>query len=74
GRETERSGAAKRTEGGGAAVLRCGGLAIAQDEQSSAVFGMPKSAIGLGVTVVLPPEKIAACLVGLGRQPAAGTR
>ena len=29
---------------------------------------------GLGVTVVLPPEKIAACLVGLGRQPAAGTR
>jgi two-component system chemotaxis response regulator CheB len=58
---------------GAAAVLRRGGLAMAQDEQSSAVFGMPKSAIDLGVTVVLSPEKIAARLLGLGRTPAAGT-
>ena len=38
---------------GAAAVQRRGGLAIAQDEQSSAVFGMPKAAIDLGVTTVL---------------------
>ena len=59
---------------GAGAVLRRGGLAIAQDEQSSAVFGMPKSAIDLGVTVVLSPEKIAACLLGLRHEPAVGTR
>jgi two-component system chemotaxis response regulator CheB len=59
---------------GAAAVLRQGGLAIAQDQQSSAVFGMPKSAIDLGVTVVLSPEKIASCLLGLGYKPAARTR
>jgi two-component system chemotaxis response regulator CheB len=59
---------------GAAAVLRQGGLAIAQDQQSSAVFGMPKSAIDLGVTVVLSPEKIASCLLGLARKPTAGTR
>ena len=40
---------------GAAAVQRQGGLAIAQDEQSSAVFGMPKAAIDRGVTVVLLP-------------------
>jgi two-component system chemotaxis response regulator CheB len=59
---------------GAAAVLRRGGLAIAQDEQSSAVFGMPKSAIDLGVTVVLSPEEIAARLLGLGRAPAVEAR
>ena len=59
---------------GAAAVLRQGGLAIAQDEPSSAVFGMPKSAIDLGLTVVLSPEKIAACLRGLGHEPTGGIR
>jgi two-component system chemotaxis response regulator CheB len=59
---------------GAAAVLHQGGLAVAQDEPSSVVFGMPKSAIDLGVTVVLSPEKIAACLLGLGHEPAGGTR
>jgi two-component system chemotaxis response regulator CheB len=53
-------------------VRRRGGLAIAQDEQSSAVFGMPKAAIDLGVTVVLSPEQIAARLLGLRYEPAAG--
>jgi two-component system chemotaxis response regulator CheB len=59
---------------GAAAVLGQGGLAVAQDEPSSAVFGMPKSAIDLGVAVVLSPEKIAACLLGLVPEPAQGTR
>jgi len=59
---------------GAAAVLRRGGLAIAQDRPSSAVFGMPKSAIDLGVTVVLSPEKIASCLLGLGHKHIAVTR
>ena len=52
---------------GAAEVRRRGGLAIAQDEQSSAVFGMPKAAIDLGVTMVLSPERIAACLLRLRR-------
>ena len=56
---------------GAAAVRRRGGLAIAQDEESSAVFGMPKSAIEQGATVVLPPAGIAACLLGLHDQPLA---
>jgi two-component system chemotaxis response regulator CheB len=50
---------------GAAAVRRSGGLAIAQDEESSAVFGMPKAAIDLGVGVVFSPSQIAACLLGL---------
>jgi two-component system, chemotaxis family, protein-glutamate methylesterase/glutaminase len=54
---------------GAAAVRRRGGLAIAQDEESSAVFGMPKSAIDQGATVVLAPAAIAACLLGLEYQP-----
>ena len=41
---------------GAAAVRRRGGLVIAQDEQSSAVFGMPKAAIDLGVDAVLSPD------------------
>ena len=53
---------------GAAAVRRRGGLAIAQDEESSAVFGMPKSAIDQGATVVLAPAGIAACLLGLRHQ------
>jgi two-component system, chemotaxis family, protein-glutamate methylesterase/glutaminase len=53
---------------GAAAVRRRGGLAIAQNEESSAVFGMPKSAIDQGATVVLAPAGIAACLLGLRYQ------
>jgi two-component system, chemotaxis family, protein-glutamate methylesterase/glutaminase len=57
---------------GAAAVRRSGGLAIAQDEESSAVFGMPKAAIDLGVGVVLSPSRIAACLLGLQPEPPPG--
>jgi two-component system, chemotaxis family, protein-glutamate methylesterase/glutaminase len=54
---------------GAAAVQRCGGLAIAQDEQSSAVFGMPRAALELGVEVAASPAEIAACLLGLRHEP-----
>lgn len=54
---------------GAAAVRAGGGLAIAQDEMTSAVFGMPKAAIDRGVDIVLPPDEIAACLLGLRHEP-----
>jgi two-component system chemotaxis response regulator CheB len=54
---------------GAAAVHRAGGLAIAQDEQSSAVFGMPEAAMSQGVDVVLSPSAIAARLLALRHQP-----
>jgi two-component system, chemotaxis family, protein-glutamate methylesterase/glutaminase len=59
---------------GAAAVRSRGGLAIAQDEQSSAVFGMPKAAIDLGVEIVLPPRGIVDCLLGLRHEPLPGAR
>jgi two-component system chemotaxis response regulator CheB len=40
-------------------VKRAGGLTIAQDEASSAVFGMPKAAAERGAELVLGPEQIA---------------
>lgn len=59
---------------GAAAVRHRGGLAIAQDEPSSAVFGMPKAAIDLGVDVVLSPGDIVAGLLGLRPEPLPGAR
>jgi two-component system chemotaxis response regulator CheB len=45
-------------------IKRRGGKTIAQDEQSSVVFGMAKAACELNaVDVLLPPEKIAAMIV-----------
>jgi chemotaxis response regulator CheB len=49
-----------------------GGLAIAQDEMSSVVFGMPKVAADLGVDVVLPPDEIGECLLRLRHVPLTG--
>jgi two-component system chemotaxis response regulator CheB len=59
---------------GAGEVRRCGGLAIAQDEASSAVFGMPKAAIEHGVDIVLPPDEIAASLLRLHYEPLRDTR
>jgi two-component system chemotaxis response regulator CheB len=45
-------------------IARAGGLTIAQDENSSVVFGMPKRAIELGAAKhVLPLEQIASALI-----------
>lgn len=59
---------------GAAAVHGAGGLAIAQDEESSTVYGMPKAAIDLGVEVVLSPDEIAARLLRLRHEPLRGAR
>jgi two-component system chemotaxis response regulator CheB len=48
------------------AVRQAGGRVIAQDQASSAVFGMPGAAVAAGLAdEVLPPDKIAARLVEL---------
>ncbi len=54
---------------GAVAVRRAGGLSIAQDEESSAIFGMPQAAIERGADLVLPPGEIAAYLSGLRYEP-----
>lgn len=47
-------------------VKQIGGITMAQDQQSSTVYGMPKAAAMTGaVDYVLPPKKIAAKLVEL---------
>ena len=52
---------------GTAAVRAAGGLTIAQDEATSAIYGMPRAAAELGVDRVLPLGEIAAELCSLRR-------
>jgi two-component system CheB/CheR fusion protein len=47
-----------------------GGIAIAQDPESAAFKGMPRSAIATGILdLVLPPEKMPDALLSLARHP-----
>jgi len=50
-------------------IQEAGGFTIAQDETTSAVFGMPRAAIELGATCeVLPASAIATRLISLSTQ------
>jgi two-component system chemotaxis response regulator CheB len=52
------------------AVRSAGGYTIVQDEESCAVFGMPKAAIELGAAQdILPPAGIAERLMQLALRP-----
>lgn len=60
------------TEGAGA-VARAGGAVFAQDEESCAVWGMPRGVTESGVaTSVLPPEQLAQAVVAATGLVAAG--
>jgi two-component system, chemotaxis family, protein-glutamate methylesterase/glutaminase len=48
-----------------AAVREAGGLTIAQDEASSAVYGMPMEAAKRGAELILPLEEISAALTAI---------
>lgn len=47
------------------AISAAGGLVIAQDERTSAVFGMPRAAIEAGADLVLPLEEVGPTLSAL---------
>jgi two-component system, chemotaxis family, protein-glutamate methylesterase/glutaminase len=47
------------------AICRAGGLVIAQDEETSALFGMPRAAAQAGAELVLPLPRIAEALLAL---------
>jgi two-component system chemotaxis response regulator CheB len=57
---------------GAASVQDRGGLAMTVDEQSAAVYGMPRAAIERGVDLVLPIAEVAARLGALSYQPLPG--
>jgi two-component system chemotaxis response regulator CheB len=50
-----------------AAIAAAGGRTIAQDEQSSGVYGMPRAAVERGAKTVLAPEAIGDELASLDR-------
>jgi two-component system chemotaxis response regulator CheB len=52
------SGMGRDGSAGLEAVRRAGGLSIAQDEQSSSTFGMPKAAAESGAELILSPAAI----------------
>jgi two-component system, chemotaxis family, protein-glutamate methylesterase/glutaminase len=56
---------------GAAAVKKAGGVAIAQDEASCVIYGMPKAAVDAGIDMVMTPDEIAAALAGLKHAPQA---
>ena len=51
------------------AIAAAGGLTVAQDEATSAIYGMPHAAAEKGVDLVLPPSEIAAVLAALELAP-----
>jgi two-component system, chemotaxis family, protein-glutamate methylesterase/glutaminase len=55
---------------GAAAIVAAGGLAIAQDEHSSTIYGMPRAAAELCAAELMPPAEIASVL---GRLRKAGS-
>jgi two-component system chemotaxis response regulator CheB len=59
---------------GTAAVHAAGGLAITQDEASSAIYGMPKAAYERGADLALPPDQIIKTLAALRYQPLGDSR
>ena len=63
------SGMGEDGAAGSLAVRLRGGLTIAQDKATSAVYGMPRAAVERGVDLVLPPAAIAARLLVLQHEP-----
>ncbi|WP_295392137.1 chemotaxis protein CheB [uncultured Thiodictyon sp.] len=64
------SGTASDGTAGLAAIKAAGGLTLVQDQESSAYWGMPGSAVAAGCAdLVLPPEEIAQELARMARHP-----
>jgi two-component system chemotaxis response regulator CheB len=55
---------------GAARLVACGGCVVAQDEASSAVWGMPRAILDAGLAcAVLPPDKIARRIASRTEEP-----